>query len=164
MSKQTVEKIIIDEIYTYYHHLYLYDENGNKLRKRNRSYLFNAIITLKNGIKLPFFKVYPSVSEESLSDFLALLPDAKQYFADGAKIYRDCWVKKFVAKKSKETNIIESFNFYCRNFNPCLGRKSVTYAKTINYFNQRMIEVVVRWIKQFNLHKLRFLKLDFNTI
>ena len=77
MSKQTVEKIIIDEIYTYctlYHHLYLYDENGNKLRRRNRSYLFNAIITLKNGIKLPFFKVYPSVSEDSLSDFLTLLP------------------------------------------------------------------------------------------
>lgn len=51
LSKQTVEKIIIDEIYTFctlYHHLYLYDENGVKLRKRNRSYLFNAIILLKS--------------------------------------------------------------------------------------------------------------------
>ena len=44
------------------------------------------------------FKVYSSVSEESLSDFLTLLPDAKQYFADGAKIYQDCWVKNFIAK------------------------------------------------------------------
>lgn len=44
------------------------------------------------------FKVYSSISEESLSDFLTLLPDAKQYFADGAKIYQDCWVKKFIAK------------------------------------------------------------------
>ena len=153
MSKQKVEKIIIDEIYTFYHHLYLYDENRNKLRKRNRSYLFNAIIVLKSiaGIKFTaiLFKVYSSVSEDSLSDFLALasLPDSKQYFSDGAKIYQDCWIKKFQAKrsKSKETNIFESFNFYCRNFNPCLGRKFVTYAKKLNYFNHLMIEVVIRW-------------------
>lgn len=164
MSKQKVEKIIIDEIYTFYHHLYLYDENKNKLRKRNRSYLFNAIIVLKNGIKLPFFKTYSSVSEDSLSDFLALLPDAKQYFSDGAKIYQDCWIKKFQARKSKETNIVESFNFYCRNFNPCLGRKSATYAKTLSYFNHRMIEVVIRWIKQFNLQRKGFLNFVFNTI
>lgn len=58
LSQYKVKKIIIDEIYTFYHHLYLYDDKGEKLRKRNRSYLFNAIIILKNGIKLPFFKIY----------------------------------------------------------------------------------------------------------
>jgi hypothetical protein len=33
-----------------------------------------------------------------LLDFLTLLPDAEEYFSDGAEIYQDCWVKKFVAK------------------------------------------------------------------
>ena len=42
-------------LYQITYHLYLYDENKNKLRKRNRSYLFNAIIILKNGIKLPSY-------------------------------------------------------------------------------------------------------------
>lgn len=133
MSLIEVEKIIVDEVYTFYHHLYLYDSQGKKLRKRNRSYLFNAIIILKNGKKFPFFKVYSSVSEASLSDFLSLLPPAKYYYSDGARIYQDCWIKPFNAQKSKETNIIESFNFYCRNFNPCycvLSRKSVTLLRT----------------------------------
>ena len=49
MSLLEVEKIIIDEVYTFYHHLYLYDSQGKKLRKRNRSYLFNAMIVLKMG-------------------------------------------------------------------------------------------------------------------
>lgn len=164
LSQYKVKKIIIDEIYTFYHHLYLYDNKGEKLRRRNRSYLFNAIIILKNGVKLPFFKIYSSISEESLSDFLTLLPDAEEYFSDGAKIYQDCWLKKFVAKKSKETNIIESFNFYCRNFNPCLRRRTVCFAKTIQYFNQRMIEVIIRWNNQFNFHHFLRLGLNFNTI
>ena len=116
------------------------------------------------------FKIYSSISEESLSDFLTLLPDAEKYFSDGAKIYQDCWLKKFVAKKSKETNIIELFNFYCRNFNPCycvLRRRTVCFAKTIQYFNQRMIEVIIRWNNQFNFHhflRLGELHLNFNTI
>ena len=168
MSLIEVEKIIVDEVYTFYHHLYLYDSQGKKLRKRNRSYLFNAMIILKNGKKFPFFKVYSSVSEASLSDFLSLLPPAKYYYSDGARIYQDCWIKPFAARKSKETNIVESFNFYCRNFNPCycvLSRKSVTLlrttyyvAKTLSYFNQRMIEVITRWLDQFNLQY--FLKIN----
>lgn len=48
LSQYKVKKIIIDEIYTFYHHLYLYDNKGEKLRRRNRSYLFNAIIILKS--------------------------------------------------------------------------------------------------------------------
>ena len=56
MSLLEVEKIIIDEVYTFYHHLYLYDSQGKKLRKRNRSYLFNAMIILKNGKKFPFLR------------------------------------------------------------------------------------------------------------
>ena len=48
LSQYKVKKIIIDEIYTFYDHLYLYDDKGKKLRKRNRSYLFNAIIILKS--------------------------------------------------------------------------------------------------------------------
>ena len=51
LSQYKVKKIIIDEIYTFctlYHHLYWYDDKGEKLRKRNRSYLFNAIIILKS--------------------------------------------------------------------------------------------------------------------
>ena len=116
------------------------------------------------------FKVYPSVSENSLSDFLTLLPSvdrrskiedkAKQYFLMMQKFIKIAGLKTFKlkAKRSKETNIIESFNFYCRNFNPCLGRKSVTYAKTLSYFNQRMIEVITRWLDQFNLQY--FLKIN----
>ena len=48
LSQYKVKKIIIDEIYTFYDHLYLYDDKGEKLRKRNRSYLFNAIVILKS--------------------------------------------------------------------------------------------------------------------
>lgn len=160
MSLLEVEKIIIDEVYTFYHQLYLYDSQGKKLRRRNRSYLFNAMIVLKNGKKFPFFKAYSSVSEASLADFLSLLPPAKYYYSDGARMYQDCWIKKFTTQKSKETNIIESFNFYCRNFNPCLRRKALCYAKTLAYFNQRMIEVIARWVDQFNLRY--FLKINTN--
>ena len=146
MSLLEVEKIIIDEVYTFYHHLYRYDSQGKKLRQRNRSYLFNAMIILKNGKKLPFFKVYSSVSEDSLSDFLSLLPSAKYYYSDGARMYQNCWIKTFTAQKSKETNIIE------------LRRKALCYAKTLSYFNQRMIEVIARWVEQFNLQY--FLKIN----
>ena len=103
MSLFNVEKIIIDEVYTFYHHLYRYDSQGKELRKRNRSYLFNAMIILKNGKKLPFFQVYSSVSEDSLSNFLSLLPETKYYYSDGARIYQNCLVKNFTAQKSKET-------------------------------------------------------------
>lgn len=103
MSLLDVDKIIIDEVYTFYHHLYRYDSQDKKLRKRNRSYLFNAMIILKNGKKLPFFKLYSSVSEALLSNFLAPLPEAKYYYSDGARIYQNCWVKNFTAQKSKET-------------------------------------------------------------
>ena len=48
LSQCKVKKNIIDEIYTFYDHLYLYDDKGEKLRKRNRSYLFNAILILKS--------------------------------------------------------------------------------------------------------------------
>ena len=72
------------------------------------------------------------ITKEKLQELYSMLEDRSfggwfwvEYFSDGAKIYQDCWVKKFVTKKSKETNIIESFNFYCRNFNPCLRRKTV---------------------------------------
>lgn len=160
-KSEEIDKIILDEIYTFYHHLYLKDKKGNKIKgKRNRAYLFNALVVLKNGKKFPFFKLYNKLGESSLIDFLEHLPFCKNIFADGATMYQNCWFRKIISKKSKETNIIESFNFYCRNFNSCLTRKSLCYAKTIDYFNHRMIEVVRRWLDSFNLNY--FLKI--NTI
>ena len=56
-------------------------------------------------------------------------------------MYQNCWIPPppfFTAQKSKEMNIIESFNFYYRNFNPCLRRKALCYTQTLSYFNQRI--------------------------
>ena len=58
------------------------------------------MIILKNGKKLPFFKVYSSVSEDSLADFLSLLPSAKDYYSDGGG--REC--TKIVGSKRLRPN------------------------------------------------------------
>lgn len=124
------------------------DENGRVLfRKRHWKYLFTVIIVLKNGKKLPFFKFADHRTEDILMELLDLLPDAPSYHADNAKIYRNCWVKKFVTGKSNTTNLVENFNSFLRSKNPYLARRSQSYAKNLHNFELKLIMNVQDFLK-----------------
>lgn len=136
-KQENIEKIVVDEIFTYVKNKNL--KGFEKSRKKNWTYLFTAIIKLKNGKTFPFFEFVKQRTEENLIQFLEKLPYSLKYYADEARIYRECWFKSFIVGKNKHTNLVESFNSYLRSKNACLRRRSNTYSKNLTNFSLRLI-------------------------
>lgn len=137
LNEKEIDKVVVDEIFTYVGNKNI--KGIEKSKKKNWTYLLTAIIKTKKGKSLPFFGFCSSRDEDNLLKFLEKLPYSKNYYADEAKYFRNCWFRKFIVGKSKNTNIIESFNSYLRSKNACLRRRSSTYAKNLHNYSLRLM-------------------------
>ena len=108
-------------------------------------------------IKLVLDEIYTYVGKKSSNFYIftALaydsnnnksLPLAKTYHSDGALVYPQMYGQKSIAKKSVQTNLIESMNSQIRQYVSSSKRKTKCYAKSFDELNKKLAMVVINKI------------------